>query len=115
MSHYNHFTVEERTRKELILSKTPIPKVKSTKDAETKKRDMAKIYLKKEEIKKKTLIQKLEHKKGVTQKTLINGSKQKGIKRMSFREAANMAPNGYNQRGAHQDTDYNKRDQETKK
>ena len=114
-SHYNNFTVEERTRKEQILSMNPIPRVKSAKEAEARTKEMSKTYLKKEEVKKKTLLKKLEEKKGVSQKTLINGSKEKGIKRMSINEAANMAPNGYNKRRPYQYTSYNKSNQEAEK
>ena len=52
-SHYNNFTVEERTRKEQILSMNPIPRVKSAKEAEARTKEMSKTYLKKEEVKKK--------------------------------------------------------------
>ena len=114
-SHQNKLTMKERTRAELILSMTPIPRVKSTEEAEARRKEMSKTYLKREEVKKKSSMKRLEERKGVSEKILVNGSKERGIKRMSQREISNRKPNGYNQRRIGQDTDYNKRNQKTQK
>ena len=114
-SHRNKLTMKERTRAELILSMTPIPRVKSTKEAEARRKEMSKTYLKREEVKKKSSMKRLRERKGVSEKILVNGSKERGIKRMSQRELSNRKPNGYNQRRIGQDTDYNKRNQKTQK
>ena len=113
-SHRNKLTMKERTRAELILSMTPIPRVKSTEEAEARRKEMSKTYLKKEKVEKKTSMEKLVEKKGVSEKILTNGSKSRGIQRMSQREISNRKPNNYNQRKVGQDTHYNKRDQEKK-
>ena len=66
-----------------------IPKVGSLEEKEEREKKAKKIYLPKEKQKKKGSIKAMAEEKGVSEKKIINGSKQEGIKRMPYQEVAN--------------------------
>lgn len=101
MSHRGYPTGEEGERARRAISWFTIPKVKNQDEAEARERAMSKAYLPKEVQKKRTQTEKLAERKGVSMGVLINGSKEKGIKRMSEREIKNRRPHSYTgERGA---------------
>ena len=95
----SHPTGEEGARARRAISWFTIPKVKNQEEAEARERAMAKAYLPKEVQKRRTQTERLAEKKGVSVGVLINGSKQKGIKRMSEREVKARKPHGYTEKG----------------